>query len=257
MDRASRPNENALNMRACRYWRPAYSLISWHGKGTSRKETTVLALLSQTQRDNNTTRGTTPGFIDPNLGGAGGRIDHPIHRNGQGQGRPQRTVTTSSTAEDDEEQSDNSDETSDDVSDESEEDDHKDGDDEDLNVDEVEEEQDADEGPDIDEKLDSDGMLDVDRELDGKEVSNSVAAGMLDPDNYEVLLDEYEEEYYSDSSLHSPIFLGARRTEHDKSDNCRVQKGAKERKRDKRSEDNKQRDASTTLLYKLIERLLT
>ena len=170
MDRTHRPNENALNMRACRYWRPAYSLLSWHCKRTSPKEARVLALLSRAQLRSNTTRGTTPGLIHPNLGEAGGRIPHPVHRNGQRQGRAQRNVATQSTSDDDEEQSEDDDETSDDGSSRSDED---------------EDELDADEELNADEELDLDAGVDQ------------------DSDSGEDLSDIAEEEYDSDSALSS------------------------------------------------------
>lgn len=112
MDRANRPMENALNMRASRYWRPKYSLISWHGKGTSPKEASILASLSAAQITYNTTRGTTPGLVDPSLP-AGPRIPHPTLSNGHGQGGAQRPVTAPSSTEDDEDEDDSLVETSD------------------------------------------------------------------------------------------------------------------------------------------------
>ena len=61
---------NALNMRASRRAYPAFFMISWHAKGLEgdRKHSArdfVLASLSADQTLNNTTRGKTPGRINP------------------------------------------------------------------------------------------------------------------------------------------------------------------------------------------------
>lgn len=111
MDRANRPKDNALNMRASRYWRPAYFLISWHGTGRSPKEASVLASLSAQQIANNTTRGTTPGLVDPSLPNSR-RIPHPALNNSHRQGHAQTTITAPSSTEDDEDESESLVETS-------------------------------------------------------------------------------------------------------------------------------------------------
>ena len=69
-----RPGMNTLNMRGKR-GRTNFNMLSWHG--TSPNHTwiaTVEAKLSQEQIDANTTRGLTPGLINPVAGEAGGRI---------------------------------------------------------------------------------------------------------------------------------------------------------------------------------------
>ena len=197
MDCTHRPNENALNMRLSRYWRPAYSLLSWHGTGTSTKEVGILALLSRAQRASNTTRGTTPGLIDPNLGEAGGRVTHPIPRNGRGQGRARRTIATPSSTEGDEGQSDISEETSDDSSSQPEEDEKED-----------EEDEVAIEGEDGEVYKEVDAI----EELDPDEEQGLHAADGQESDKYEELLANAEEEYHSDLSLHSIIQVAGRRT---------------------------------------------
>lgn len=198
MDRAHRPNVNALNMRLSRYWRPAYSLLSWHGTGMSTKEAGILALLSRAQRASNTTRGTTPGLIDPNLGEAGGRVAHPIPRNGRGQGRARRTIATPSSTEGDEGQSDISDETSDDGASLPEGDEKED--------EEVDEEAIEGEDGEVYEEVDAIKELDPDEEHDLH------AADGQESDRHEELLASAEEEYESDSSLLSISQVAGRRT---------------------------------------------
>jgi len=61
--------------------RSKFGLITWHSRGNGKKMTElrdgVLNRLSQTQIANNTTRGLTPGLINPALGEAGGRVPLP------------------------------------------------------------------------------------------------------------------------------------------------------------------------------------
>lgn len=75
---------NSLNMRASRRAYPEYCLISWFGKGldggrlkhTARDET--LLKLTQPQIAANTTRGSTPGLVNPSMGERpGNRIQLP------------------------------------------------------------------------------------------------------------------------------------------------------------------------------------
>ncbi|KAL9639202.1 MAG: hypothetical protein Q9164_001073 [Protoblastenia rupestris] len=58
-------------------------MVSWYGRGLdnparpTKVRSAVLRSLSQQQLNNNSTRGSTPGFVNPALGIAGGWIDHP------------------------------------------------------------------------------------------------------------------------------------------------------------------------------------
>ncbi|KAL8826797.1 MAG: hypothetical protein Q9191_003580, partial [Dirinaria sp. TL-2023a] len=71
MKKEDRPDTNALQWRLSRGWREALSLKSWHltsdrGRtGNATANNRIDARLSQRQRDDNTTRGATPGYIDP------------------------------------------------------------------------------------------------------------------------------------------------------------------------------------------------
>lgn len=68
--------------------RPKWGLLCWftiaihNEKNGARDE--ALTMLSDEQINNNTTRGTTPGLIDPSLGEAGGRVPLPITEIGAG-----------------------------------------------------------------------------------------------------------------------------------------------------------------------------
>lgn len=251
MDRANRPNENALNMRACRYWRPAYSLISWHGKGTSSKEARVVALLSPAQRNNNTTRGTTPGLINPDLGEGSPRVPHPVDRDGQGQGRAQRTVVPPSSSEDDEALSDSSAETSDDDS---------------REVDEEREkfevltelsgasEEDSDAVVEGSDAVEEEPGADEENELVLDEELASDSSGDGETDSRENLSEVVGEESHSESSFHSVVRVTARRTMSSglvgaqgspPSANTVGHKGTNRAKRNMERQ-RRQRDASTT-----------
>ena len=71
---------DSLNMQCCRAFNVKFSMVSWHLKGTRGKpRQAVLDTLTQWQRDNNTTRGSTPGLIDPALGEAPGNRILPPH----------------------------------------------------------------------------------------------------------------------------------------------------------------------------------
>ena len=79
---------NSLNMRASRRAYPEYYMISWFGKGldggrlkhTARDET--LQLLTPQQIAANTTRGSTPGLVNPTVGERpGNRIELPAVNN--------------------------------------------------------------------------------------------------------------------------------------------------------------------------------
>lgn len=81
-----------LNTDAYRVQRPAFTMLGWHAKGKSAgnnvRERAVLAKLSQAQIAANTTRGTTPGLVDPALGEApGNRIALPVFERGKGKKR--------------------------------------------------------------------------------------------------------------------------------------------------------------------------
>lgn len=104
MERANRPSPNTLQMRACRYWRTAFCMLSWHttswDTNTNTKGDAVLARLSLSQLKANTTRGSTPGLIDPALGQTGSRILVPTPRKRQGVPRaPRRAVADPSRSE--------------------------------------------------------------------------------------------------------------------------------------------------------------
>ena len=71
-----------LNTPGYRKYRPAWKMVSWHSKGFSAKENdrrqSVLDGLTDAQKIANTTRGSTPGLINPALGDvAGNRIALP------------------------------------------------------------------------------------------------------------------------------------------------------------------------------------
>ena len=79
---------NSLNMRASRRAYPEYCMISWFGKGldggrlkhTARDET--LQMLTPQQIAANTTRGSTPGLVNPQVGERpGNRIELPSVNN--------------------------------------------------------------------------------------------------------------------------------------------------------------------------------
>ena len=73
----ARPTPNALNMR-CHRFRRRNSILAWHARGRNTGETDtdkkILALFSDAQKLADTTRGTTPGLVNPRLGEAGGRV---------------------------------------------------------------------------------------------------------------------------------------------------------------------------------------
>ena len=93
MPRQGRRNQNALNME-CSRMRPRYHMISWHPTSDESKanelQNQVVKLLSDEQQAANTTRGSTPGLVNPRLGEAGGRIRIPRLVNGQGTVRGSR-----------------------------------------------------------------------------------------------------------------------------------------------------------------------
>ena len=76
-----RPKANSLQMMASRRWAKACNILNWQTKGHEElqraKENKLKARLSQQQIDDNTTRGLTPGLINPAMGEAGGRIPYP------------------------------------------------------------------------------------------------------------------------------------------------------------------------------------
>ncbi len=88
-----RRRQNALNMESSRM-RPRYNMISWHPTSNESKENEirqrVMRKLTPQQIAANTTRGSTPGLINPLQGEAGGRVAHLVLRNGQGQVRGSR-----------------------------------------------------------------------------------------------------------------------------------------------------------------------
>lgn len=101
-----RPNQTALQMRTSR-GRTKFGMVSWHHAPTMNKPETrrkVFEGLTTSQIMNNTTRGTTPGLVNPDLGELGGRIPVPISnsrsKQGQNRTRPARRLNAarSSTA---------------------------------------------------------------------------------------------------------------------------------------------------------------
>lgn len=106
MPLSERPTNNTLQMRVARFLRGNYSLIAWHDtipwdKPNASRDR-VLQSLTDAQKKANTTRGSTPGLIDPSLGAAGGMVPYPVLRRGQGQNRKPRknraNATTSTAA---------------------------------------------------------------------------------------------------------------------------------------------------------------
>lgn len=82
-------------MRVSRFLRDSHSLIAWHDTCTnsikpSASRDRVLRGLTDAQKRANTTRGSTPGLIDPSLGVTGGVVPYPILRRGQGHNRKLR-----------------------------------------------------------------------------------------------------------------------------------------------------------------------
>ncbi|KAI9783194.1 MAG: hypothetical protein M1835_003864 [Candelina submexicana] len=80
----NRPAANTLNMRGLRF-RQKYDMSCWDPRGrfsASKEGEDIIHRLNRQQIDNNTTRGTTPGLIDPALGEApGNRVATPQQRN--------------------------------------------------------------------------------------------------------------------------------------------------------------------------------
>ena len=74
--------------------RPKFGLVTWFPISLHTKENALrdqaLSKLSPYQKSHNTTRGTTPGLIDPARGEAGGRIPFPAIKCGSGKPRGSR-----------------------------------------------------------------------------------------------------------------------------------------------------------------------
>ena len=71
-----------LNTPSCRIYRPAWKMIAWHVKAgdasQNQRKQSVLDGLTDAQKQANTTRGSTPGLINPALGEIhGNRIPLP------------------------------------------------------------------------------------------------------------------------------------------------------------------------------------
>lgn len=95
MPLSDRPSSNTLQMRVSRFLRDSHSLIAWHDTSTmsvkpSASRDRVLSGLTEAQKRANTTRGSTPGLINPSLGVGGGVVPYPILRRGKGQNRKLR-----------------------------------------------------------------------------------------------------------------------------------------------------------------------
>ena len=72
-----RPNVNGLNMR-CRRGRERFNMLSWHGTAPNQPWIDIVkSKLNPDQIRANTTRGLTPGLVNPFAGEAGGRIPFP------------------------------------------------------------------------------------------------------------------------------------------------------------------------------------
>jgi len=74
---SDRPTLDNLRSRNSRK-KGVYHMISWWTRHTAPGNQPVIQSLTQAQIAGNTTRGSTPGLIDPTLGEAGGRIPHPV-----------------------------------------------------------------------------------------------------------------------------------------------------------------------------------
>ena len=80
-------------------------MIAWHTTSptsrTNSRRNGVLARLSNAQINANTTRGSTPGIVDPSLGALSARVPLPVQRRGQGTiQRHRRVVIEASGSED-------------------------------------------------------------------------------------------------------------------------------------------------------------
>ena len=72
-----RPSVNGLNMR-CKRGRERFNMLSWHGTAPNQSWIDmVMSKLNHDQIHANTTRGLTPGLVNPFAGEAGGRIPIP------------------------------------------------------------------------------------------------------------------------------------------------------------------------------------
>ena len=93
MESGNRSHFNAIQLRASRTWRPKFFILSWHTKGrfatNNNRASAIRGMLSAAQIATNTTRGSTPGLINPSLGEQGGRIPLPDMR-GLGEARPRK-----------------------------------------------------------------------------------------------------------------------------------------------------------------------
>ena len=97
MKREDRPAQNAVQWRLSRGWREAMGMISWHI--TSRRgrdnlaNDRVLSRLSDWQVQHNTTRGLTPGKINPQLPKSGTNwIEWPLSPSGKDWGCALKTT---------------------------------------------------------------------------------------------------------------------------------------------------------------------
>ena len=80
-----------MQTRATRNWRPLFFKLAFHSNGRAQTESVprraVLSRLSRDQLSRKSTRGSTPGLIDPALGETGGRIAYPTTAPGFGEAR--------------------------------------------------------------------------------------------------------------------------------------------------------------------------
>ena len=100
MEATNRPKVITIQNHTTRNWRRRFTLLSWYNAHSTVKRNEVLAKLTAAQVAANSTRGTTPGLINPVLGEAGGRIPYPLMKEGEGEARsvPQPHNTVSNTA---------------------------------------------------------------------------------------------------------------------------------------------------------------
>lgn len=88
MSKRDRGTGNCIQWRASRGWREAMGMLSWHltsKKGNDRlANDRILGRLNEWQKQNNTTRGLTPGRINPTLPRAPGNwVDWPKSKSGK------------------------------------------------------------------------------------------------------------------------------------------------------------------------------
>lgn len=94
MERAGRPSKwNTFQQRLVRL-RPSFNIISWHATHLNPRanlpSANILAKLTSTQLEMNSSRGLTPGLLVPEFGEDGGRVPLPDTEDSRGFGRAYR-----------------------------------------------------------------------------------------------------------------------------------------------------------------------